>query len=845
MVEADGRLSEVNHRFCEMVGYTADEIIGGEPPLPFWPEDEHERMIEAFIAALRGRGRHFELTMMRRDGERFPVTIDVSAVESDGRDGSRSLLCVVRDVSRERRESEILREAQAVARLASFELDPATNLMEFSRELLDLAGVEVEEPTLDALLTFVPEPHGQRVAGALHRLATGGEEVLLECPVRLPNPEISWIEVRARPAERGRGVRGTAQDITQRKLAQLAQQRSEERLRQAQRTAQIGSFEIDYRSGRALWSSELSRLFGWEEKPEGENLEEVRERLPQGDRERVTALAKAVLSDGVPRRIEHRYMRGTEIHWADTRLEPLGSHGVRGTMQEITDRKRAEQEIHLQAQLLDAVHVAVVATDMASAVTHWNTGAERIFGWSARQAMGRQVTELIVGPQDRASADAITGAVGIAGQFEGELDCRRKDGSRFPAYMRLTRYDDPDGRPAGLGGVAVDVSERVESERQLRAARDYLRAVTDSIAEGLCTVDEEGRLIYMNRAAEALLGWRQHELIGKVMHDLVHYRRADGSPRPVEECELRISRREGRVARIDDDVFIRKDGRELPVEITAAPLETAEGAQGSVVVFSDISSRKAEEQRMRKEVADLSMVARIRAALAEERFVLHAQPIVDLASGRTVQHELLIRMFEVDGRVVQPCEFLPAAERHGLIVDIDRWVAGQAIGLAAKGHPVELNLSAHSISAPGLLVDFREELGRTGADPSLIVVELTETALVDDEQAAELFIERMRALGCKLALDDFGTGYGGFSYLKRLPVNYLKIDMEFVHDLPVNEASQHVVKAVVSLARGFGQATVAEGVEDERTLDLLRDFGVDHAQGYAIARPRPVGEVLG
>jgi EAL domain-containing protein (putative c-di-GMP-specific phosphodiesterase class I) len=140
---------------------------------------------------------------------------------------------------------------------------------------------------------------------------------------------------------------------------------------------------------------------------------------------------------------------------------------------------------------------------------------------------------------------------------------------------------------------------------------------------------------------------------------------------------------------------------------------------------------------------------------------------------------------------------------------------------------------------------FRSELRRTGADPSLIVVELTETALVSDEAAAEAFIERVGSLGCKLALDDFGTGYGGFSYLKRLPVDFLKIDIEFVRDLLTNQASRHVVAAVVSLARGFGQQTVAEGVEDPETLALLHEFGVDFAQGYGLGRPVPVAEALG
>jgi EAL domain-containing protein (putative c-di-GMP-specific phosphodiesterase class I) len=328
------------------------------------------------------------------------------------------------------------------------------------------------------------------------------------------------------------------------------------------------------------------------------------------------------------------------------------------------------------------------------------------------------------------------------------------------------------------------------------------------------------------------------------MHDITHYRCTDGTPMPADECPLAQVRLTGEVVRVEDDIFMRKDGSELPVEMTAAPFESEDGVNGTVVVFSDITARKTDELEVKRQMESLSWVGRIRDALTDERFVLYAQPIIDVLTGETVQHELLIRLIDRGGTVIAPAEFLPAAERYGLILDIDRWVIGQALELAGQGHPVELNLSAHSIAAGGALDAFRKELERTSADPSLVVIELTETALVGDENAAELFVERVKAMGFRVALDDFGTGYGGFSYLKRLEIDFLKIDIEFVRDLPTNEASQHVVRAVVSLAEGFGQKTVAEGVEDDETLSMLRDFGVDYAQGYAIARPMPVADVL-
>jgi EAL domain-containing protein (putative c-di-GMP-specific phosphodiesterase class I) len=197
-----------------------------------------------------------------------------------------------------------------------------------------------------------------------------------------------------------------------------------------------------------------------------------------------------------------------------------------------------------------------------------------------------------------------------------------------------------------------------------------------------------------------------------------------------------------------------------------------------------------------------------------------------------------------DGALVAPGLFLPAAEEHGLVVDIDHWVIAQAAALAGRGHAVELNVSAESLAHPGLLEEVRSQLAAHGADPGLVVFELTETALLRSEDGAQAFLDGVGALGCGLALDDFGTGYGGFTYLKRFPVNYLKIDIEFVRDLPRDEASRNVVSAVVSLAGSFGQKTVAEGVEDAETLALLRDLGVDYAQGYFLGGPAPLAQTI-
>lgn len=241
--------------------------------------------------------------------------------------------------------------------------------------------------------------------------------------------------------------------------------------------------------------------------------------------------------------------------------------------------------------------------------------------------------------------------------------------------------------------------------------------------------------------------------------------------------------------------------------------------------------------------ANLVRVERIRDALDNGRFVLYAQPIIDLATSDVVQHELPIRMVSPEGDVVAPDLFLPTVEEYGLINEIDRWVIGETARLAAQGHAVEFNLSAKSVADPNILTIIRTAFEESGASPENIVCEITETALVRDVTTAESFTRGLNDLGLKIALDDFGTGYGGFAYLKRLPVSYLNIDREFVRDLEEEMSSRYVISAVVSLARAFGKTTVAEGAESDASLHVLKELGVDLVQCFVVGRPRPISEV--
>jgi diguanylate cyclase (GGDEF)-like protein/PAS domain S-box-containing protein len=272
-----------------------------------------------------------------------------------------------------------------------------------------------------------------------------------------------------------------------------------------------------------------------------------------------------------------------------------------------------------------------------------------------------------------------------------------------------------------------------------------------------------------------------------------------------------------------------------------AMYESKQTGRDRLVEFSP-SLRTALEQRR-------TWADRIRRALEEDLLLLFQQPILDLSTGRISQHELLVRMEGDDGAIVMPDEFLPVAERFDLVQAIDRWVVRQAIQLIAKAERggrdmvLEVNLSGRSMGDAKIFEVLDRELRDTGIDASKLVLEVTETAAIENMEEARAFAERLAALGCRLALDDFGSGFGSFYYLKHLPLDYLKIDGDFVRNLCTSPVDQAVVRSIVQIAESVGYETIAEFVLDERTLVAVREYGVHFAQGYHVGMPEPVASL--
>jgi PAS domain S-box-containing protein len=393
------------------------------------------------------------------------------------------------------------------------------------------------------------------------------------------------------------------------------------------------------------------------------------------------------------------------------------------------------------------------------------------------------------------------------------------------------------GRLVLRRGMVQDVTEPRTRDLALRRSEERFRQGFDNAPIAMSLIEPgSDRYLRVNDALCQFLGRPAAELLTLTVLDVTH-------PDDLAASTVALRRLAAGepIAQVTEKRYLRPDGA---VVWGALSVSIARDADGSVdVLFAqtlDITERKRDEELVRRQLGEIAWLTEIGQAFEDDRFELHSQPIMSIATGEIVYHELLIRMRDRDGGLIAPGEFLPAAERYGLIREIDRWVISRGAEYAATGVDVAINLSGVSLSDTTLFAHIESELVRTRADPSRLVFEITETALVEAPDSAVRLAQQIRNHGCQIALDDFGTGYGGLHHLKTLPLDYLKIDQEFVRNALTDESDRHVISAVVNMAELFDMQTVAEGVEDQPTLDLLCEMGVDYAQGFHLGRPGPL-----
>ena len=516
----------------------------------------------------------------------------------------------------------------------------------------------------------------------------------------------------------------------------------------------------------------------------------------------------------------------------------------------------------------------------------------QITGFSREELLARSFVEL-THPEDRtADADAaIELAAGRLDRYRNDKRYIHRDGHSVEVSVGVALLRDDDGQPSHYVSQVQDISARKRYERRLTSMADhdpltgllnrsrFEGAVEDQIATGARCNEASAILMvdldnfrevnerFGQAAGDELLGsvarimqsrLRDTDLLARIGGDefaiLLPGASAEKAETIATELSDRIRERvtfvDGKAGGITASIGVTEldKTRERDVAELMSESETAMGTAKSEGRNRIARYNRDADDRLIHSGARTTMRSQIQQALERDCFELYLQPVVSLSPETQERYEVLLRMRGDDGTLIAPGIFLPVAERSRQINEIDHWVINRAIDLLGacrrEGRDIslEVNLSGRSIGDESIaeLVDRR--LGAEGIDPERLIIEITETAAVENIEQAKEFGLRLMNLGCKFALDDFGAGFGSFYYLKHLPFDFLKIDGEFVKGCTDSRTDQLVIQSCVQLAKGLGKETIAEFVEDDSILNLVRALGVDHAQGYGLGRPVPLSE---
>jgi diguanylate cyclase (GGDEF)-like protein len=408
---------------------------------------------------------------------------------------------------------------------------------------------------------------------------------------------------------------------------------------------------------------------------------------------------------------------------------------------------------------------------------------------------------------------------------------------RFRA--ELDQYVSFTARYGGQGAVMIidiDGLKQVNDKLGHQVGDSLIRRVSGALRERVRTTDIVARL----SGDEFAVLMPQSDTAGAMqLGEDLRAEVAEGSPSASEQGTSTIS--------VGITMFggKRDVGSEaVLVAADQAMYRAKEEGRNQVALFEDPEASEVRAQRSQ------TTTARIRDALTQDRLSLATQPIRSLASGAVERYELLLRMTGDNGELLPAASFIETAERSGMVQELDRWVVARALELLAEreraGEPVSLhvNLSGASLTDISVLEFIERRLDEGDADPRRCTFEITKTARVEDYETAAGFADRLTEFGCEVAIDDYGAGFSPFHYLKQIPFDVIKIDGAFIRDMPRNDADQLTVKAIVEIARGLGKRTIAEFVQDDETTRMLRDYGVDMAQGYHLGRPVDSAEGL-
>ncbi|MDZ4262413.1 MAG: EAL domain-containing protein [Pseudomonadota bacterium] len=685
-----------------------------------------------------------------------------------------------------------------------------------------------------------------------------------------------------------------------RMLARIQQQKRallsiQKRLTQAQQIAHLGSWDWNIATDEWWWSEQTYHFFGFARQQFDGSRAAILCAIDPDDRAHVEeCLQLALENPDSCYAVQYRVVRpdGT-VRMVVERIEVTCNVArqpthMMGVVQDVTERKRVEQQLLLFDHVFKQSSEGIVLTNANREIVEINESFSRITGYSREEVLGQNPCLIKLEEHNRDCYAQMWQQVEQQGDWSGEMWDQHKNGTLYSKALSITMVKNGQGRVSHYIGIFSDISHNKQIEQQLQKMAFY-DELTGLPNRTLC----KDRL-----NQEIKVAHRREEQLAVLFLDLDHFKYVNDTLG--HSCGdlllLEAARRIQRCVR-ESDTVARLGGDEFMVLLTGvASIEMVEriavaiiqalaekfilqgqevtigvsigislypdngGTYDELTKNADVAMYRAKEAgrntfmfftRELQEimVARLNLERDLRRAIQREEFELYYQPKVDLRSGQIVGMEALLRWPHEDGHMVMPSDFIPLAEETGLILPLGEWVLRQACRQAVvwrqAGHltlRMAVNLSAKQFDQADIATLIESVLDETGLPPEALELEVTESMVMKDADQAVVTLRRLRALGVHIAVDDFGTGYSSLSYLKKLPLQTLKIDRSFVRDLGHDSDDEAIVSAIISMAGTMEMRVVAEGVETVEQLEFLRRDGCDEAQGFLFSRPVPADQ---
>ena len=565
-------------------------------------------------------------------------------------------------------------------------------------------------------------------------------------------------------------------------------------------------------------------------------------------------------------------------------------------VEDVSERVAADERLRQAATVFTSTHEGIVITDAQANLVTVNPAFTTITGYTEADLAGRNMRDLQSGKHGRDFYRELWHSVSSVGYWQGEIWNRRKNGEIYPEWLTISAVKDDHGQVVNYVGAFTDITRIKQSETQL-----------EHLAHHDPLTDLPNRLLLRSRIDHAVARARRAGGHGAVMFlDLDRFKTVNESlGHATGDLVLRAvaGRLERHLRDIDTVARLGADEFAVLIEDIGSAQDAADVAQGlidglsepfsieggrdiyvgasiGISLFPDDADdadrliQNADSALHQAKAAGrgtsffytslltsaaharLELEANLRRAFERDEFTLHYQPLVSLADGSLKGVEALLRWSGPAGgdarALVPPSLFIPVAEETGLIIPLGEWVLRTACArmaawraAAAAVDFVAVNLSPVQFQQPDLPDRVAAVLAETGLPAHCLELEITEGVLVEENGEGQARLAQLKRLGVRLAIDDFGTGYSSLGYLKRLPIDKVKIDKSFVHDLPDDDADAEIVTAVISLAHSLKLEVLAEGVETEDQLRFLRDHGCDSGQGFLFSKAVPPEEIAG